>query len=55
MNWQDIELVLDTKGCPMLSFYGGAQQLATSIGMHSAHVSLSHEKDYAIAYVILEG
>lgn len=55
VNWQDIELVLDTKGCPMLSFYGGALQLATSIGMHSAHVSLSHEKDYAIAYVILEG
>lgn len=55
VNWQDIEVVLDTKGSPMLSFYGGALQLATSIGMHSAHVSLSHEKDYAIAYVILEG
>ncbi|MCK9309588.1 MAG: holo-ACP synthase [Candidatus Cloacimonetes bacterium] len=55
VNWQDIEVVLDTKGSPKLSFYGGALQLATSIGMHSAHVSLSHEKDYAIAYVILEG
>ncbi|MDD2228182.1 MAG: holo-ACP synthase [Candidatus Cloacimonetes bacterium] len=55
VNWQDIEVRLDDKGSPKLKFYGGTQQLVSSKGMQAAHVSLSHEKDYAIAYVTLEG
>ena len=39
---------------PRLIFSGSCLELAQSRGIGAAHVSLSHEQDYAIAYVALE-
>jgi len=41
MSFHDIEILNDEFGCPFLND-------------EKAHISISHEKDYAIAFVILE-
>jgi len=44
-----------TTGGPVLSWETPAGVLLTELGATKAHVSLSHDGDYAIAVVILEG
>ena len=46
INWQDVEVVNDKNGKPMLSING---KIAEKV-----HVSLSHSRDYAIATVYVE-
>lgn len=46
INWQDIEVVNNKDGKPLLSLNG---KISTK-----AHVSLSHSRDYAIATVYVE-
>ncbi len=55
VNWQDIEVTKDALGCPLLNFYGATKQLMATKGVVRTHLSLSHEKEYAVAYAILEG
>ncbi|GAB1366304.1 holo-ACP synthase [Candidatus Cloacimonadaceae bacterium] len=54
VNWLDIEITLDEKGAPSISLRGGAQALAEAKGIVNIQLSLSHEKDYAIAQVVFE-
>jgi phosphopantetheine--protein transferase-like protein len=39
---------------PQLQFTDSTAEAVASIGITNAHVSVSHEKDYATAFVILE-
>lgn len=55
VNWQDIEVSNDDGGCPRLNFYGATKDLIELRKVVKAHLSLSHEKEFAIAFVILEG
>lgn len=43
----------DVYGKPGLCFSGQALQVCTDLGVGEAHLSLSDEKDYAIAFVTL--
>jgi len=54
VNWKDIEIVNDANGNPDVVLSGGAKQKADSMGVTNAHISLTHEKDYAIAFAVLE-
>lgn len=47
----DIEVSNESSGRPVLSIKGAAKELTARI---SFHVTLSHEKDYAVATVIAE-
>lgn len=51
----DIEIVTDKGGAPALFLYGRARHLADERGITAIHVSISHEKGYALAFVVLEG
>lgn len=55
VSWQDIEIVNDTKGKPAIRLCGKAKELAVQKGIMAIHLSLSHEKHYAVASVIAEG
>jgi holo-[acyl-carrier protein] synthase len=55
VNWTDIEILPNTQGSPFVTLTGGAKSLADTLKVHAAHISLSHEKEYAIATAILEG
>ncbi len=48
-----IVVVSDEYGKPTLKFMGYANTLCEKLGVGESFVSLSDEKDYAIAYVIL--
>ena len=43
----------DLHGKPILSFSGRALEVCNSLGVGEGHLSLSDEKDYAIAFVTL--
>jgi len=54
-NLKDVYITNNSEGAPLLNIEGAALSLMKErLGNCNAFVSLSHEKEYAIAYVILE-
>ena len=54
INWREIEVLADAGGKPLVHLYGKAQNQAESLGLDKLVISLSHSKEYAIAFVIGE-
>ena len=52
LNWKDIEIT--GGGKPEVILHGKARELATKSRIDNVHVSLSHEKNNAIAFAISE-
>jgi holo-[acyl-carrier protein] synthase len=55
ITWKDVEVVRLPGQRPNLKFHGKAAEFAARLGCKQTHLSLSHTKEHAIAYVILEG
>ncbi|MEP6636959.1 MAG: holo-ACP synthase [Acidobacteriota bacterium] len=53
--WQDVEISARESGAPFLVLHGVVQELFEKSGATTAHLSLSHTSEHAIAQVILEG
>lgn len=53
MGWQSCEILNGDAGQPVMQPYGDFQQWLANRHLH-AHISLSDEKHYAIAQVIME-
>jgi len=51
----EIEIVANSKGKPEVVLSGTTQRLAEQMGVKNIHISLTHESEYAVAYVIFEG
>jgi holo-[acyl-carrier protein] synthase len=49
----EIAILSNEMGRPYFELSGGAQELATSLGVKSMHLSISHEKEFALAFVVL--
>jgi holo-[acyl-carrier protein] synthase len=54
MSWQDIEIVSDSAGAPSFALHGAAEARAKEIGITATHVSISHDKTVATAFVVAE-
>ena len=54
VSFQDVEVSSLESGAPILTFSGAAFQLQQDKGVTRLHISLSDEKDYAQAFVVLE-
>lgn len=54
VSFQDIEVVNNHDGQPQLVLHAKTQEIAEKLGMKKSFISLSDEKKYAIAYVIIE-
>jgi holo-[acyl-carrier protein] synthase len=54
VSFQDIEISNDENGQPQLNLHGQTLEIANNLGVNNNFISLSDEKKYAIAYVILE-
>ncbi|GAB6089524.1 holo-ACP synthase [Spirochaeta dissipatitropha] len=52
---REVEVRQTESGRPLLKLHGKAGELAASVGIVNTHVSLSHEREYATAVVVLEG
>ena len=51
----DIEILHDEKGAPHVELSGNAKVLAMARGMNIICVSISHCREYAVAYAVAEG
>ena len=51
----DVEILPDALGAPVVHLGGYFAARAEEMGVERVLVTLSHERDYAIAYCILEG
>ncbi|HEV2765573.1 MAG TPA: holo-ACP synthase [Pyrinomonadaceae bacterium] len=52
--WADVEVVSNEAGAPALVLKGRALEVFRERGATSAHLSLSHTSEHAVAQVILE-
>ena len=52
-TWQDIEVLPDAQGKPVMSLTGYFENLAREMGVQRIFVSLSHAQEYAVAQVLL--
>jgi holo-[acyl-carrier protein] synthase len=55
IRWVDMEVVRPEGQRPTMIISGRAQELMDQMGVKTIHLSLSHERKYSIAQVILEG
>ena len=55
MHWSDVTVMRGDDGRPHLQIIGSVQARADALGIHSLHVSLSHDAGIASAVVIAEG
>lgn len=53
LSWRDVEVIKEFSGAPRLVLHGTAAEVATSHGIATTSLSLSHSPSYAIAIVLL--
>lgn len=54
LSWQHIDVSNDALGKPIIELNGAAAALAAAQGVKSIHLSITDEKDMALAFVVLE-
>jgi holo-[acyl-carrier protein] synthase len=54
VGWLDLEVVRQPSGKPTLQFHGRAAHLARQLRVASTSLSLTHSKDLALAFVVME-
>lgn len=54
ITWKHINIHNDSKGAPVMTLTDKARERADSLGITDIHLSISDEKHYAVAFVILE-
>lgn len=52
VTWLEIEIVNDAGQCPSVILHGTATRLAARCGVTGFEISLSHTKDYAVAFAV---
>lgn len=54
-RWQDIEIAAETGGRPRVVLAGRAQERAHQLGMSKVWVSITHDRERAVAWAVAEG
>jgi holo-[acyl-carrier protein] synthase len=52
IGWHEVEVLPDALGKPLVHLSGRAQELAGAQGLVEWAISLSHGRDYAVAFVV---
>jgi len=52
--WQEVEVVRAPRSAPQLRLHGRAAERARTLGVSRLFVSLSHSRDFAVAWVVAE-
>ena len=50
ISWKEIEILPEPSGKPFVNLYGKAKDKARSLGLDEVAISLSHSREYAIAF-----
>ena len=54
IGWRDIEILSDSTGKPLVSLYNTAQKIASDLGLDGMTITISHSREYAIAFAVGE-
>jgi len=54
ISWQEIEILSEPNGKPSVKLIGKAKQQAEESTISKINISLSHSKEYAVAFVVGE-
>ena len=54
IQWTDIEVKTDRLGKPLISFHRKAKEVIETLRIQKTFLTLSHERSYAVAHVLLE-
>ena len=54
ISWQDIEILAEQNGKPRVNLIGKARLQADTFAISRINISLSHAKDYAVAFAVGE-
>ena len=54
IGWKDIEVENKVTGEPHIIFYGKGKEVFEQMNLKTVHISISHDKEYAIAHAIAE-
>ncbi len=52
LAWREIEVLPNHRGKPLVYLHGKARERAESIGLRGLDVSMSHSREYAVAFVV---
>ncbi len=52
--WKDVEVDNKKSGQPMLNLYGKGKDLFNQLKIKHIHISITHDKSYAVAHAIAE-
>lgn len=52
VGWREIEICRKQSGPPFVTLHGAAARWAQERGIETVHVSLSHERQYAVAHAV---
>ena len=52
--WKDIEVDKKKSGQPTLNLYGKGEKLFNQLKLKHIHISITHDKSYAVAHAIAE-
>jgi holo-[acyl-carrier protein] synthase len=55
IGWRDVEVLSDPLGKPVVCLSGRARALAEEQGLHTWAISLSHGREFAVAFVVATG
>lgn len=53
-NIKDIEVRYNEEGAPQIALYNGATMRSELIGVEKVHISISHDKEQALAFAVIE-
>ena len=53
--WKEMEILGDKRGKPLVYLHGRAKSRAEELGLFEFAISLSHSRDYAVAFVMAAG
>lgn len=54
LAWHEVEVISNEAGAPSLKVTGEAEKRMREMGADRIHLSISHTKEHAVAYVLLE-
>ena len=52
--WKDIEVDKKNSGQPVLNLHGNGKKLFNQLNLKHIHISITHDKTYAVAHAIAE-
>jgi holo-[acyl-carrier protein] synthase len=54
IGWKDVEILHEPSGKPLVNLYRQAKEKSSDLGLKGLAISLSHSREYAIAFVVGE-